>query len=138
MNWIISIISGPLVNGILGAYKAKLEAGNTEGRIAADVAIEAIKAEIAAKQSHKELSIASMNHPIWWFAWCLFVIPVGLYHGGIYMLSVLSIPPETYSILKVPAEQEAVGRQVVGYIFGAQVTAGALGLASNIAKRFIK
>lgn len=135
MNWIVSLISGPLVSGILGAYKAKLEAGNTEGRIAADVAIEAIRAEVAAKQAQKELGIASMNHPIWWVAWCLFVIPVGLYHGGIYMLSVLSISPETYSILKVPAEQEAVGRQVVAYIFGAQTFAGVFG---PVVKRFVK
>lgn len=133
--WLLSFLSGPLLGKLVDAYKLRLDAQNTEGRIAADVAIEAIKAEASARQAHKELGLASMNHPIWWFAWCLFVIPVGLYHGGIFMLSVLSIPPETYAILRVPPEQEILGRQIVANIFFVQ---GGVGILGPLVKRFIK
>ena len=29
LSWLASFLSGPIVNGLIGAYKAKLEAGNT-------------------------------------------------------------------------------------------------------------
>ena len=51
-GWLASLIGGPLVNGLIGAYKAKLEAGNTSERIAADLA----SRELAVEQRERELS----------------------------------------------------------------------------------
>ena len=51
-GWLASLIGGPLVNGLIEGYKAKLEAGNTSERIAADLA----SRELAVEQRERELS----------------------------------------------------------------------------------
>lgn len=50
--WLLSLIGGPIVNGLIGAYKAKLDAGNTSERIAADLAAR----ELAVEQRERELA----------------------------------------------------------------------------------
>ena len=35
-TWLASLIGGPVVNGLIDAYKAKLDAANTQDRIAAE------------------------------------------------------------------------------------------------------
>jgi hypothetical protein len=37
-TWLASLIGGPVVNGLIESYKAELAAGNTQERIAADLA----------------------------------------------------------------------------------------------------
>jgi hypothetical protein len=57
-----SLISGPIIRGILDGYRAKLDAGNTSERIAADLAsreLEVQQAEIAAQT---QLRIAQIGH----------------------------------------------------------------------------
>jgi hypothetical protein len=51
-GWLASLIGGPLVNGLIAGYKAKLEAGNTSERIAADLAAR----ELAVEQRERELA----------------------------------------------------------------------------------
>jgi len=51
-GWLLSLIGGPIVNGLIGAYKAKLDAGNTSERIAADLAAR----ELAVEQRERELA----------------------------------------------------------------------------------
>ena len=51
-GWLASLIGGPLVNGLIAGYKAKLEAGNSSERIAADLAAR----ELALEQRERELS----------------------------------------------------------------------------------
>jgi hypothetical protein len=60
--WLASFISGPIIKGLIDGYKAKLEAGNTSERIAADLAsreLEVQQAEIAAQT---QLRIAQIGH----------------------------------------------------------------------------
>lgn len=52
LSWLASFLSGPIVNGLIGAYKAKLEAGNTSERIAADLAAR----ELAVEQREREVA----------------------------------------------------------------------------------
>jgi len=53
---IISAIGGPIVSGLIAAYKAKLEAGTADNKIAADLAA----TEIAESTKVK---IAEVGHP---------------------------------------------------------------------------
>jgi len=53
---IISLIGGPVVSGLIAAYKAKLEAGTSDKKIAADLAAD----EVAA---NTEIRIAQVGHP---------------------------------------------------------------------------
>ena len=64
LAWLASLIGGPIVNGLIEGYKAKLDAANTHDRIAADLAAKAIEAEIAARQQASAIIIAEQGR---WF-----------------------------------------------------------------------
>jgi len=65
-TWLASLLGGPVINGLIGAYKAKLEAANTEGAQAADLAVTAIAAEIEVRKSAQAIIIAEQGR--WWTA----------------------------------------------------------------------
>ena len=60
-SWLASFLAGPVVNGLIGAYKAKLDAANSAGAQAADLAAKAIAAEIEARRSANALIIAEQG-----------------------------------------------------------------------------
>jgi hypothetical protein len=134
-EWLGNLLAGPVVTGLLNAYKAKLAATNATDEAALSLAVAQINAEIARKAAQKDLGIASMSHPVWWMAWGLFVIPVGLYHATIFLLSTFGVDPHTFAVLKVPAEEQALSQSVIEYLFLAQSTSGVIGA---VVKRFTK
>jgi hypothetical protein len=62
MAWLLSFLSGPLLNSLVNAYKAKLDAGNTRDAKAVDLAVAEISADIAARSAAKEIIIAEQGH----------------------------------------------------------------------------
>ena len=60
---IISFIGGPVIKGLIDAYQAKLKAGNTSEKIAADLASGEIAAQQAEVQQQTALKIAEIGHP---------------------------------------------------------------------------
>lgn len=60
---IISFLGGPVVKGLIDAYKAKLASGNTSEKIAADLAAGEIVAQTAEAQAQTQLKIAEIGHP---------------------------------------------------------------------------
>jgi hypothetical protein len=62
MAWLLSFLSGPLLNSLVNAYKAKLDAGNTRDAKAVDLAVAEIGADIAARSAAKEIIIAEQGH----------------------------------------------------------------------------
>lgn len=62
MAWLLSFLSGPLLNSLVNAYKAKLEAGNTRDAKAVELAVAEISADIAARSAAKEIIIAEQGH----------------------------------------------------------------------------
>ena len=67
-TWLASLIGGPAVNGLINAYKAKLDATNTQDRIAADLAAKEIEAEIEARRRASAIVIAEQGR------WCTAII----------------------------------------------------------------
>ena len=61
MAWLLSFLSGPLLNSLVSAYKAKLDAGNTRDAKAVELAVSEIQAEIAARSVAKEIIIAEQG-----------------------------------------------------------------------------
>jgi len=53
VNWLLSLISSPLLGKLVEAYKAKLEAGNNSDRIAADLAIR----DLELQEKERELNV---------------------------------------------------------------------------------
>jgi len=78
-TWLASLIGGPVINGLLSAYKAKLEAANTQDHIAADLAAKEIEAEIEARRQASAIIIAEQGR--WYTAIIrpLLAAPVILY-----------------------------------------------------------
>ena len=62
-GFLLNLIGGPIVTGIISAYKAKLAATNTRDAQAADLAKTEIMGEIAARQT--EASIIRQEQG-WW------------------------------------------------------------------------
>ncbi len=61
LAWLGSLIGGPVITGLINAYKAKLDASNTKDRIAADLAAKEIEAEIAARRQASAIIIAEQG-----------------------------------------------------------------------------
>jgi hypothetical protein len=60
-TWLASLVGGPVVTGLINAYRGKLEAANTQGRIAADLAAKEIEAEIEARKQASAIVIAEQG-----------------------------------------------------------------------------
>jgi len=60
-QWLASFLTGPVVKGFIDAYKAKLDAANSAGAQAADLAAKAITAEIEARRSANAVIIAEQG-----------------------------------------------------------------------------
>jgi hypothetical protein len=78
-SWLASLIGGPVVAGLINAYKAKLDAANTKDRIAADLAAKEIEAEIDARKQASSIIIAEQDR--WYTAMTrpLLAAPVIIY-----------------------------------------------------------
>ena len=78
-TWLASFLSGPIVNGVIEAYKARLAAENSQDAVAADLAGKAIAAEIEARRSADAVIIAEQGR--WWTAIVrpLLALPVIIY-----------------------------------------------------------
>jgi hypothetical protein len=132
-----------LLSGLLKYLEKRTDADvekfKSKNGVDRDTAVEMIRTDAVVKQATANVIMAAMNHPVWWVGWCLFVIPVGLYHAAIFILSTLSIGPDVYAVLRVPATQEAWATDIIKSIFLAQAGTGAVaGIAHAIGKRLGK
>ena len=77
--WLASFLGGPVVNGLINAYKTKLDAANTRDRIAADLAGKEIEAEIEARKQASAIIISEQGR--WYTAIIrpLLALPVIIY-----------------------------------------------------------
>lgn len=62
-TWLASLIGGPIISGAINAYKAKLEAGNTRERIAAEMVERELAVQQQEIQAQNQLKIAEIGHP---------------------------------------------------------------------------
>jgi hypothetical protein len=60
---IISFLGGPVISGLIKSYQAKLAAGNTSEKIAAELAATEIATQQAEIQAQINLKIAEIGHP---------------------------------------------------------------------------
>ena len=73
---IVKLFGGPVIKGLLDGYKAKLDAGNTSERIAADLAqreLSVQQAEIAAQTQLRIAQIGKWYEPEHLFGYTLFI-----------------------------------------------------------------
>jgi len=66
ISMILGFLSGPLLNNLLGAYRARLEAASGQDAKAVELAIKEIEAEIEARRNANTIIIAEQGR--WWTA----------------------------------------------------------------------
>ena len=66
MGMIFGFLGGPLLNNLLGAYKARLESASGQDKMAVELAIKEIEAEIEARRNANTIIIAEQGR--WWTA----------------------------------------------------------------------
>ena len=76
---ILSFLGGPVIKGLIDAYQAKLKAGTTESKIAADLAATEIAAEVTESNAILKYRIAEIGH--WYEPDKLMGYFVALYFG---------------------------------------------------------
>jgi len=64
LQWLLSVLSAPVLNSVVDAYKAKLAAANTQDKLAVDLAVKEIEAEIAARAQASAIIMAEQGR--WW------------------------------------------------------------------------
>lgn len=62
LSWLASLLTGPLLNRALDAYKARLSAGNDKDRIAADLAARELAVQQREIEVQSEYRVASLGH----------------------------------------------------------------------------
>jgi len=63
---ILTLLGGPIVSGLIAAYKAKLEAGNTEDKIAAELAGKDLELQGRERELNVKQNISDEGR--WWSA----------------------------------------------------------------------
>jgi hypothetical protein len=78
-SWLASLIGGPIVTGLINAYKAKLDAASTQDWIAADLAAKEIEAEIEVRKQSTAIILAEQGR--WYTALIrpLLALPIIIY-----------------------------------------------------------
>jgi hypothetical protein len=78
-SWLASFLGGPVISGLINAYKAKLDAGNTEGWIAADLAAKELDVQAREIEAQKAIRIAEIGR--WYEPDKLMGYAVAIYFG---------------------------------------------------------
>jgi hypothetical protein len=60
-TWLASFLGGPVINGLIKAYQAKLTAGNTSEKIASDLAARELAVQEVEIQAQTQLRIAQIG-----------------------------------------------------------------------------
>jgi hypothetical protein len=78
-SWLGSFLAGPLINGLLSAYRERLKSINTQDQMALTLLQKEVDADIAARSEATKLLIAEQGH--WYTAIIrpLFALPFIIY-----------------------------------------------------------
>ena len=124
-------ITGDLVGQLTRAYESKLAAQNDAQRIAADIRIKAIEAQIAADANAASVVKTGMQYKVFWIPWLIAAVPTSMWYGwgmldslaGGALPSVAALPPQLKEYADVVFQNIFY---VGGGVAGAQIVANAM------------
>lgn len=133
MNWLMARILSLLSSGILKQLLRGFEISQTEATmregIQAEIVREEIRAEIERRKAKRDVALAGMAHPAWWFGWLLFVVPTGGYYCAIIVDSLFHF---SWNVAALPSPYDTWGGVIVSSLFLGQ---GLIGVAQIWRKR---
>lgn len=107
LKWILSFFGGKAFEAIVNAYKAKLEAGNTQDAKAVELAVEEIRGEVALRQSATKLLIAEQGRwytaivrPLFALPFVIFIWKVVVYDKVLHLGATDAIDPNMWAVLQ--------------------------------------
>jgi hypothetical protein len=123
-----------VISGLFGWLNKKEDTQVVENNNAATVSTAVIQNDTSRIAAVRDVTLAMMNHPVFWIAWGLGVFPVLTYHAAIFFVS--TFPALGWTVLKVPDVELEYARLVVGSVFTLTGTATVVaGIASAWIKR---
>jgi hypothetical protein len=89
MSWLISLLTSvpQLLTGLFGWLNKKEDTRVVENNNSATVSTAVIQNDTAHIAAVRDVTMAMLNHPVFWVAWGLGVFPVLLYHAAIFFVS---------------------------------------------------
>ncbi|MGZ3675360.1 MAG: hypothetical protein ACXVCO_13725 [Ktedonobacterales bacterium] len=135
MTWLLNALTGlpAFLQGLLGWLNKKEDTAVVENNNAKDVSVAIVQNDTAHAGVVKDVTLAMMDHPVFWVAWGLGVFPVLLYHACIYFVS--TFPFWGWTVLKVPHDELAFGQMVIGSVF---TLTGVSSVVAGLAHAWIK
>lgn len=120
-SWLGNLIAGPILGKALDAYKAKIAAGNTSERIAADLAAKELEVQSREVAAQSALKVAQIGH--FWEPEKLFAYIIVIYFAKLVLWDKVigSFAGYTPNIFRTdPLTGEAVGwaAMVMAFYFG--------------------
>jgi hypothetical protein len=122
-----------VITGLFGWLNKKQDTHVVENNNSATVSTEVIRNDTAHIAAVRDVTMAMLNHPVFWCAWGLGVFPVLLYHAAIFFVS--TFPVLGWTVLKVPDVELEYARLVVGSVF---TLTGTSTVVAGIASAWIK
>ncbi len=131
LRWIASKFTGDLVGALERAHTARLAAANDAQRIAADIKIKTIEAQMAASAESAAVVKQGMQHKVFWIPWLLAAVPCAVWFGLGMLDSALNgaLPDVTALPPQLKEYADVVFANIFyvgGGVAGAQILAGVL------------
>lgn len=120
-SFLLSLISGPIIGGVIDGYKAKIAAGNTSERIAADLAQRELEVQKAESDARSALKIAQIGH--WYEPEKLFAYSLWIFFTKVFLWDAAFHLGTTDA---VRGDVAVWGGLVIGFYFGKRTIENAL------------
>jgi uncharacterized protein Smg (DUF494 family) len=125
---LLSFFGGPVISGLIDAYKAKLAAVNSQDQHAVDLAVADLNAQIEAR---KEASILAGNK-LAGFVQFMFAMPIIIYEFKVIVYDKVLALGSTDPINGTIGQWASL---IISFYFGGQIVSG---VVTTVARRFGK
>lgn len=84
-SWLLKLLGfdpvGKIVDGLVSAHQAKLDAKNDADRIRAEIAIKSGEIALADREQNADVIKTAMKTRIFWVVWSIAAVPTALWYG---------------------------------------------------------
>lgn len=128
MSALLALLAGPLLKALVGLMERCLSAKEREGELAAELAVEEIRAEMQARAEARKVLIAEQGHLLsaGRIGRLLFVLPLGVWWAAVIADSIFRF---SWNVAALPAPLDEWAGGIVLSLF---LVDGAQGVARSL------
>lgn len=128
MSTLLALLAGPLLKALVGLMERRLSAKEREGELAAELAVEEIRAEMQARAEARKVLIAEQGHLLsaGRIGRLLFVLPLGVWWAAVIADSIFRF---SWNVAALPAPLDEWAGGIVLSLF---LVDGAQGVARSL------